>query len=103
MSPYSQHDKFYYILIFFTAVILCFINLGGHPIYILVEAKNAEAASEMFVNNDWLVPTFNGELRTDKPPLHYWFMMISSKFFVVRAFSASLLSSVFGVFSILSF
>ena len=102
MSPYSQHDKFYYILIFFTAVILCFINLGGHPIYILDEAKNAEAAREMFVNNDWLVPTFNGELRTDKPPLHYWFMMISYKIFGVSAFSARFFSAVFGVLTILS-
>lgn len=102
MSPYSQHDKFHSILIFFTAVILCFINLGGHPIYILDEAKNAEAAREMFVNNDWLVPTFNGELRTDKPPLHYWFMMISYKIFGVSAFSARFFSAVFGVLTILS-
>src|SRR5690606_22813978 len=69
---------------------------------ILDEAKNAEAAREMFVNNDWLVPTFNGELRTDKPPLHYWFMMISYKLFGVSAFSARLLSAVFGVLPILS-
>lgn len=102
MSPYSQHDKFYYILIFFTAIVLCFINLGGHPIYILDEAKNAEAAREMFVNNDWLVPTFNGELRTDKPPLHYWFMMLSYKIFGVSAFAARFFSAVFGVLTILS-
>lgn len=102
MSPYLQHDKFYYILIFITATILCFINLGGHPIYILDEAKNAEAAREMFFNNDWLVPTFNGELRTDKPPLHYWFMIISYKIFGVSAFAARFFSAVFGVLTIVS-
>lgn len=102
MSPYSQHDNFYYFLIILAAGFLCFINLGGHPIYILDEAKNAEAAREMFVNNNWLVPTFNGELRTDKPPLHYWFMMLSYKIFGVSAFAARFFSAVFGILTVIS-
>lgn len=81
---------------------MCFINLGGHPIYILDEAKNAEAAREMFENNNWVVPTFNGELRTDKPALHYWFMMIAYKIWGVSAFSARFFSAVFGVLTIIS-
>lgn len=102
MNPYSQNEYFYYILILIAGIFLCFINLGGHPIYILDEAKNAEAAREMFVNNNWIVPTFNGELRTDKPPLHYWFMMISYKLFGVNAFAARFFSAFFGVLTILS-
>jgi len=39
--------------------------------YILDEAKNAECAREM--SNETIDYTvFNGELRTDKPPLHYF-------------------------------
>ncbi|MCA9152633.1 MAG: glycosyltransferase family 39 protein, partial [Planctomycetales bacterium] len=32
-------------------------------------------AWEMFERGDWVVPTFNGELRTHKPILLYWVMM----------------------------
>lgn len=102
MSSYSKNEYFYYIIILIAASFLCFINLGGHPIYILDEAKNAGAAREMFVNNNWIVPTFNGELRADKPPLHYWFMLISYKIFGVSAFSARFFSALFGVLTILS-
>lgn len=102
MRSYSQNEYFYYILILIAAGFLCFINLGGHPIYILDEAKNAEAAREMFVNNNWIIPTFNGELRTDKPPLHYWFMLISYKLFGVSAFSARFFSAFFGVLTVVS-
>ncbi len=102
MSSYFRNEYFYYFLILFASSFLCFINLGGHPIYILDEAKNAEAAREMFVNNNWIVPAFNDELRTDKPVLHYWFMMIAYKIFGVSAFSARFFSAVFGILTIVS-
>ena len=44
------------------------------------EPKNAECGREMFARGDWLVPTFNEELRTDKPILVYWFMLTSYHF-----------------------
>lgn len=102
MSLPLQSQKFYSIFIFLAITLLCFVNLGGHPIYILDEAKNAEAAREMWMNKDWLVPTFNGELRTDKPPLHYWFMILSYQLFGVSAFSARLFSAVFGILTLVS-
>ena len=102
MRQYSQNEFFFYFLILMAAGFLCFANLGSHPIYILDEAKNAEAAREMFVNGNWIVPTFNGELRTDKPPLHYWFMMLAYKLFGVDAFAARFFSALFGVLTIIS-
>jgi len=102
MNPYSQNEYFYYILILMAGGLLCFVNLGGHPVYILDEAKNAEAAREMFVNNNWIVPTFNNELRTDKPVLHYWFVMLAYELFGVNAFSARFFSAFFGVLTIIS-
>ncbi len=102
MSLDSKSDFFYYILILFAAGILCFINLGGTPVYILDEAKNAEAAREMLLGNNWLVPVFNGELRVDKPPLHYWFMILAYKLFGVSEFSSRFFSAVFGVLTIVS-
>lgn len=102
MRQYSQNEFFFYFLILMAGGFLCFANLGSHPIYILDEAKNAEAAREMFVNSNWIVPTFNGELRTDKPPLHYWFMMLSYKLFGIDAFSARFFSAFFGVLTLIS-
>src|SRR5690606_2299992 len=102
MNPYSQNEYFYNILILIAGIFLCFINLGGHPIYILDEAKNAEAAREMFVNNNWFVPTLYVECCMYKPPLHYWFMVISYKIFGVSAVAARIFSALFSVLSILS-
>lgn len=38
------------------------------------EPRFARAAVEMLHTGDYLVPTFNGNLRADKPPLVYWCM-----------------------------
>ena len=76
---------------------LLFFRLGAAPIYILDEAKNAQCAREMFLRNDWIVPTFNGELRTDKPALHYWFMMLAYKVFGVNEFAARFFSVLMGI------
>jgi len=76
---------------------LLLVRLGATPIYILDEARNSECAREMMQRNDWVVPTFNGELRTDKPPLHYFFMIVSYKIFGVNEFSARFFSTVMGL------
>lgn len=102
MTTDSKNKYLPYFLILLTACLLCFINLGGYPVYILDEAKNSEAAREMLVNNNWIVPTFNGELRVDKPPLHYWFMMLAFKIFGVGTFAARFFSAFFGVLTIMA-
>ncbi len=70
------------------------------PIYILDEAKNAECAREMMERKDFIVPVFNGELRTDKPPLHYFFMIASYKIFGVNEFAARFFSVIMGLLTI---
>lgn len=93
--------KFDYYLIFGISILICISNIWGYEITILDEAKNAEAAREMFYNHHFL-PTFNGFLRTDKPPLHYFFMQISYSVFGANHFSARLFSALFGaIFTIL--
>lgn len=79
------------------SLLLLFSYLGSYPIYILDEARNAEAAREMLLNRDYVLPTFNGNLRTDKPPLHYFFMILSFNIFGINAFSARFFSSFFGM------
>jgi 4-amino-4-deoxy-L-arabinose transferase-like glycosyltransferase len=82
--------------LFIIAAILLFTGIGSTPMYILDEARNAQAAREMMERNDWIVPTFNGELRAHKPPLHYYFMQLAYRAFGMNAFAARFFSAVFG-------
>ncbi|MCB9202060.1 MAG: glycosyltransferase family 39 protein [Flavobacteriales bacterium] len=90
------------VLILFIVSFLCFssgINLTD--IYFLDEAKNAVAGREMLGRSSLFVPTFNGVLRGDKPPFHYFMMMISYSVFGVSPFSARIFSAVFGMMTVL--
>lgn len=94
-------EKYASWIVFLSALFICTSFIGGYPIYILDEARNAEAAREMYVNGDYIVPFFNGELRTDKPPLHYYFMALGYELFGISAFGARFFSGVFGALTIL--
>lgn len=48
--------------------------LGDHESYVSVTAR------EMLQSGDWVVPTYNGELRLQKTPLNYWFVATIAKF-----------------------
>ena len=91
----------YFRLVLAAAALLLFVALGHADIYILDEAKNAQCAKEMWQRGDWIVPTFNGELRTDKPALHYWFMVFSYQLFGFGYWQARLFSAVFGLATII--
>jgi 4-amino-4-deoxy-L-arabinose transferase-like glycosyltransferase len=79
---------------------LLFFRLDAAPLYILDEVKNAQCAREMLQRGDPVVPTFNGELRTDKPVLHYLFMMASYSMFGFSPFAARFFSSFFGLLAL---
>jgi len=89
----------FYLFLF--ALVLYLFNSWGVSIYILDEAKNSTCAREMLDSRNWFVPTFNFDLRTDKPPLHYFFMMLSYSVFGVNAFAARFFSAFFGALTIL--
>ena len=65
------------------------------------EACNAQCAKEMLQRRDPIVPTFNYRLRTDKPPLAYWAMMVSYRLLGVNEFAARLPSVLFSVGTVL--
>ncbi len=88
-------------VVFCIALFACTFGIGLYPIYILDESRNAEAAREMWVSGNYVVPFFNGELRTDKPPLHYYFMVLGYQIFGVNALGARFFSGLFGAFTIL--
>ncbi len=64
------------------------------------EPKNAVCGQEMFSSGDWVVPTFNGQLRTDKPILIYWCMIAVYQVFGVSEMAARLPSALAGVGSV---
>ena len=81
----------------FVAMMIFFTNLGNYALFNEDEPKNAVCGAEMFRRGDWIVPTFNEDLRTDKPILIYWLMLTSFHLFGVSEFSARLPSSLLAV------
>jgi 4-amino-4-deoxy-L-arabinose transferase-like glycosyltransferase len=50
-------------------------GLGSSRLWDEDEPKNSVCGQEMLARGDWIVPTFNDQLRTDKPILLYWCMI----------------------------
>jgi len=94
-------NKYFAAFLFVAALSVYLLNSWGVSIYILDEAKNAGCAREMLEARNAFVPTFNQVLRTDKPPLHYFFMMLAYKMFGVNPFAARFFSACFGALTIL--
>ncbi|MFW5758732.1 MAG: ArnT family glycosyltransferase [Bacteroidota bacterium] len=83
-------------IVFFFSLFLFLFGSGNSPIYILDESKNAQCAYEMLTSGDGITPVFNGELRTDKPPLHYYCMMAAYSIMGKTPFAARFFSGIFG-------
>jgi 4-amino-4-deoxy-L-arabinose transferase-like glycosyltransferase len=64
------------------------------------EPRFAEAAREMMVTGDYVVPHFDGEIRFDKPPLIYWLMAGAYRVCGVGSFGARLPSALAGALSL---
>ena len=79
------------------AGVVMFTNLGRPKLWDRDEPRNAGCAKEMLERGDWVTPVFNGELRSHKPVLLYWFMISAYQLFGVNEFSARLWSAIFAV------
>jgi len=60
---------------------LFLFGLGSRDFWAPVEPRYAEIARMMFLKGQWLVPTVNGNLYTDKPILYFWLALIGAKMF----------------------
>ncbi len=58
---------------------LFFPALGARDFWAPVEPRYAEIARVMFMKGEWIVPTVNGNLYTDKPILFFWLVLVFSK------------------------
>lgn len=79
------------------AFVVFFTLLGTPYLWDEDEPKNAECAREMLEAGNWSVPQFNYALRTDKPILLYWLMLLSYKVFGVTEFAARFWSATLAV------
>jgi len=61
------------------AALLFFFGLGWRDFWAPVEPRYAEIVRIMFLKGEWIVPTINGELYTDKPILYFWLALIGAK------------------------
>ena len=81
-----------------TIAAACFFSgLGSPRLFDEDEPKNAVCGQEMLARGDWIVPTFNDQLRTDKPILIYWCMLISYHVLGVSEFAARFPSALAGL------
>ncbi|MBL4886306.1 MAG: glycosyltransferase family 39 protein, partial [Planctomycetaceae bacterium] len=98
MSETLRHQ----IILLFTCGLVFFVNLGASRLFDEDEPKNAECGREMFERSDWIVPTYNYDLRTDKPIMLYWLMLSSFSVLGVSEFAARLPSACMATITIFS-
>lgn len=82
-------------------VAISFTNLGAARLWDRDEPRNAQCAKEMLEAGQWVVPTFDGELRTHKPILIYWCQITAYKIFGVNEFAARLPSALASILTVL--
>lgn len=78
------------VLLFGGIILLSLPQAALLPLLDRDEPRFAEAAREMVQTGNFVVPTFNGEPRYDKPPLIYWCEAVVYEIFGVNAFTARL-------------
>src|SRR5437868_809201 len=91
----------HYGLLLLTGACLFLINLGAPSLWDLDEGRNATAALAMRESGDLVVPTFNGQLRVDKPALLYWLQVAAYHLFGVNEFAARLPSALAALLTLL--
>jgi 4-amino-4-deoxy-L-arabinose transferase-like glycosyltransferase len=82
--------------------IVYFVNLGQWDLWNPDEPRYAQVSREMVNGGDWILMHRNGALYTDKPPLFFWLIALSS--FLWQGFSpfaVRIPSALFGTLTVL--
>ena len=80
MAPFNVDQRKYYpICITMFALLSFFPGLGSRDLWAPVEPRYAEIVRVMFTNGEWILPTVNGDLYSDKPILYFWIALIAAK------------------------
>ena len=69
------------LIIVISAAAALLPGLGTAPLWDEDEPKNAACTLAMLDSEDWIVPTYNGTLRVEKPPLVNWVQIVGVSLF----------------------
>jgi len=75
-------------LLFFGCLLFHLAGTWTLPLVDRDEPRFAEASREMIERGDYIIPYFNNQYRFDKPPLTYWFQVVSYRLFGQTDFAA---------------
>ncbi len=84
----TKKDIPFLVCLFLLGLFLFLFHTWAMPLIDPDEPRYASAARDMLFHGNWIVPYFNGVPRINKPPLFYWTIVISYKFFGINEFSA---------------
>src|SRR5260370_5895096 len=101
MFQLARHRLGHYALLLAVTSILSFSNLGSPSLWDIDEANNAECAREMLESDNCVIPTFNFQLRVDKPALLYWLQIAAYQVFGVNEFASRIPSALAALASVL--
>jgi 4-amino-4-deoxy-L-arabinose transferase-like glycosyltransferase len=91
----------HYLLLLSAGTCLFLVNLGGPSLWDIDEGRNASTALAMRESGDWVVPIFNGQLRSHKPALLYWLQVAAYGVFGIDEFAARLPSALAAMLTLL--
>jgi 4-amino-4-deoxy-L-arabinose transferase-like glycosyltransferase len=91
----------HYLLLLTVCAGLFLPRLGEPSLWDIDEGHNAQCAREMYESGDWIKPTFNFDLRVDKPALLYWLQIFAYQFFGINEFAARLPSALAAMLTVL--
>jgi len=82
--------------------VLYFLNLGRWDLWNPDEPRYAQVAREMVNGGDWILMHSNGSVYSDKPPLFFWLIALSSYLWQgFTSYSARFPSALFGTLTVI--
>lgn len=90
------------VLLLAIACFPLFVALDDSSVWDANEAFYVQTPREMVESGDWLVPTFNGQPRLNKPPLSYWLVAVGYQIFGVHLMVERLLLATLGAGCVIS-
>ncbi len=103
--PFSKIDtdeKVQIVFLLGVCFLLYFFNLGRSDLWAPDEPRYAQIAKEMVNRGDWILMHINGGIYSDKPPLFFWFIALSSYLWRgFTSFSVRFPSALFGTLTVL--
>jgi 4-amino-4-deoxy-L-arabinose transferase-like glycosyltransferase len=91
----------HHALLIAVCAVLYLPNLGGPSLWDVDEGRNCACSQAMLESGDYVMPRFNGELRTDKPAGLYWLQAEAYRAFGVSEFAGRLPSALAALVTVL--